>query len=259
MPRAKKQTATSTPGVGAPPPPPAIGSAPPPPPSFAGGPPPAPPSMPGAPGFGAPPPPPSFGGPGYGVPGANVAPPGPPPGMGGMPPAPPAPGAPSPMVPPQPLPPSPAAPAPQGADLGPVLAKLEDLGVSITKSLAGQDVKIAKAVAEGLKPIGDKVTELFGLMQALYNMSMNDGPSEAQVQAHQQEAAPAAAAPSQLDKGTSDQLVATLRQYKGYVAAEVFTHFHNTYATQGYPHLTAEVIGQVAQQAGLIGPDGKLV
>lgn len=265
MPRAKKQTGAATP--------PAAGVAPPPPvPGGVGGPPPMPPGgfnpgaapQPPAPpqGFpGGPPPGPSFpplGQMQHPVPGANVAPPQPPAPGAFTPPAP------QPMVAPQPLPPAPS-PAPQGgADLGPVLAKLEDLGASVTKSLAGVDGKVEKAVAAGLKPIGDKVTELFSLMQSLYNLMMNNGPSQEQVTAHQQEQQQAApqAAPAQpaggLDKATADQLVGSLRAYKGYDAGQLAQHFAASYQQQGFPQLTAEVIYNVAGQAGLIGADGKI-
>ena len=266
MPRAKKQTGTTaTPPAGMAPPPPVPGAGGPPP--LPGGPPPMPggfnpgvaPSPPAPPqgfhGAPQPPAPPNLGQMQHPVPGANVAPPNLPAPGAFTPPAP------QPMVPPQSLPQAPAPAVQGGADLGPVLAKLEDLGASVGKSLNGLDGKIQQAVAAGLQPIGTKVEELFSLMQTLYNMMMNDGPSQEQVAAHQQEQqAPAAQQPaaSGLDKATQDQLLGSLRQYKGYDAGQLAHHFAQSYQTQGFPQLTAEVIYGVAHQAGMIGADGKL-
>lgn len=261
MPRAKKQTGAATPpAAGVAPPPPVPGGG-------VGGPPPMPPGgfnpgaapQPPAPpqGFpGGPPPAPSFpplGQMQHPVPGANVAAPQPPAPGAFTPPAP------QPMVASQPFPPAPS-PAPQGgSDLGPVLAKLEDLGASVTKSLAGVDGKIEKAVTAGFKPLVTKVEELFSLCQALYNMMLNDGGQQPpQEQDQQTQAAPAAQAPGGLDKGTIDQLTVSLRAYKNYDAGQLAQHFAASYQQQGFPQLTAEVIYNVAGQAGLIGADGKI-
>jgi len=264
MPRAKKQTGTTAAppaGMTPPPPVPGVGGPPPMPPGgFNPGmapPPPAPPQ--GFPGAPQPPAPPNLGQLAHPVPGANVAPPNlPAPGAF-------TPLAPQPMVPPQSLPQAPPPVAQGGADLGPVLAKLEDLGASTTKALNGLDGKIQQAVAAGLQPIGTQVKELFDLMQALYNMMMNNGPSQEQAAAHQQQeqqAAPPATQPAGpaggLDKATQDQLLGSLRQYKGYDAGQLAHHFAQSYQSQGFPQLTAEVIYGVAHQAGLIGADGKL-
>jgi len=265
MPRPKKQAATATPaaGVGAPPPPPMGGFTPPP----GVGAPPPPPSMPGAPaGFappappaapGIPPAPPTLGQLAHAVPGAPApaAPPAAPPVGFPQPSLP----APTPMVPPAPSP----VGAPAVVDLGPVLAKLDDFARGLTGLTQGIDASVTQAVTKAMEPLLSKVTELFNLSQALYNMSLNPGQQApaAEEPAHAAPPSQQADAAAGVDKQTAAQVAQSVGHYRGqgYDAAQIAQHFAQTYASQGYPQLTAEVVYAIAAQAGMVSADGKLV
>lgn len=278
MPRAKKQTAAGpAPGAGAPPPPPAPGGYAPPP----GMQPPVPPQ-----GYGAPP------APGFAPPG-NFAPPPAPPMPGVQAPPPPTlgqlahaqPGAPAPGYPPTQPPagfPQPGLPAPQpmmqppaapaqastGVDLGPVLAKLDDFGRGLSGLGQGIEAQVTQAVNNALAPLVAKVTELFDLSKSLYSQTFNQTQQQ---QAPAQQAPPAAAPPQQqqqagadvsgIDQQTANQVVQSLSHYRGqgYDIGQLAAHFHQTYASQGFPQLTTEVIIEIARRGGIVGADGKVV
>lgn len=266
MPRPKKQATTATAaaaGVGAPPPPPMGGftpppgvGAPPPPPSMPGAPagftPPAPPAVPGIP-----PAPPTLGQLAHAVPGAPapVAPPAAPPAGFPQPSLP----APTPMVPP----PTQAPVAATVVDLGPVLAKLDDFARGLAGLTQGIDAQVTQSVTKAMEPLLSKVKELFDLSQALYNMGLNPGQQAPAAEEPTQAAPPAqqADAAAGVDKQTAAQVAQSVGHYRGqgYDAAQIAQHFAQTYASQGYPQLTAEVVYAIATQAGMVSADGKLV
>lgn len=252
MPRAKKQTATAS-GAAAPPPPPSLGGMPPAPPGM--GQPPMPPAVPPPGGMVAHPP---LGALGHTVPGAP-----PPPSIPQQPPAGfAAPGlpAPQPMLPPAQGLPSPGLPGPSaGVDLGPVLAKLDDFSGHINKLPTGLQQVVHQAVNEAMAPLLVKMKELFDLSQTLHNIMMNDyvGNQEQTATAP----APQQGLPAGVDEGTAKQVAQTLKNYAGqnYPIAQLASHFHNTYASQGFPQLTTEVITQIAHVFGIVDANGLVV